>query len=69
MHVASIRDVKFLPVIFDVNFLDGLILSHVLHSFSHLMKLLPLLMIACFSSVVLMGIKVPLNFSGVCKML
>ena len=27
MHVASIRDVKFLPVIFDVNFPDGLILS------------------------------------------
>ena len=40
MHVASIRDVKFLPVIFYVNFPDGLILSHVLHSFSHLMKLL-----------------------------
>ena len=45
VHVASIRDVKFLPVIFDVNFPDGLILSHVLHSFSHSLKLLPLLMI------------------------
>ena len=30
MHLASIHDVKFLPVIFDVNFPDGLILSHVL---------------------------------------
>ena len=39
MDVASIRDVKFLPVIFYVNFPDGLILSHVLHSFSYLMKL------------------------------
>ena len=48
MHVASIRDVKFLPVIFYVNFTVGLILSHVLHSFSHLMKLLPLLMIPWF---------------------
>ena len=48
MHVASVSTVKFLPVIFYVNFPDGLILSHVLHSFSHWMKLLPLLMIPCF---------------------
>ena len=38
MHVASIRDVKFLPVIFDVNFPDRLILWNALHSFSHLRK-------------------------------
>ena len=69
MLVASIHDVKFLPLIFDGNFPDGLILSHVLHSFSHLMQFLPLLMIPCFYSVVLMGRKVLLNFSGVCKML
>ena len=69
MHVASIRDVKFLPVTFDVNFPDGLILSHVLHSFSHLMKLLPLLMIPCFFFSSFDGHKSSLNFSGVCKML
>ena len=64
MHVASIRDVKFLPVTFDVNFPDGLILSYVLHSFSHLMKLLPLLMIPCFFFSSFHGHKSSFNFFG-----
>ena len=64
MHVASIRDVKFLPFIFDVNFPDGLILSHVLHSFSHLMKLLPLLMIPCFFFSSFDGHKSSFKFFG-----
>ena len=64
MHVASIRDVKFLPVIFYINFSDGLILSHVLHSFSHLMKFLPLLTIACFFFSSSDGHKTFFNFFG-----
>ena len=69
MHVASVRDVKFIPVIFYVNFPDGFNSFACLAFLLTFIKLLPLLMIPCFSSVVLMGIKVPLNFSGVCKML
>ena len=64
MHVASIRDVKFLPVIFYVNFPDGLILSDVLHSFSDLMKLLPLLMIPCFFFSSFDGHKSSFKFFG-----
>ena len=64
MHLASVRDVKFLPVIFYVNFPDALIISYVLHSFSHLMKLLPLLMSPCFFFSSFDGHKSSFKFFG-----
>ena len=64
MHVVSVRDVKFLPAIFYVNSADGWILLHVLHSFSHLMKLLPLLMILCFFFSSFDGHKSSFKFFG-----
>ena len=48
-QVASILDTKFLLVTFDLNSLDGLILEHVTHPLSHLMKLLPLFVLTCFT--------------------